>query len=395
MSVQRVNFTSSLLDKNNNEAVKTENKVVQQPKLEEKPDEFVSTAEEAEVQEKPSHKIRNWTIGIGSVAALAGLFFAGRAGKLGKGIQKFLGGVKKEVEEAAGHSKPRVTETEEEISIEEFERIKNKDTDFTAGGNKKTNETILEEPAGSKQEKSPKAEEKKVTKKEETPEPKAAETPALTPKQIELNAKLDRVPPYIDPDFLHHDFPTPERLYKHLGIDMKEIEKIDISKFEDWTETSLRYKMELPNNRSITIFRNKNNINEISGIDVYDNDKIVGSVTIYTDKSKTFYGDIRVRFNYDNGSNIHYDYKKGGVKYSIEYKHQNGNSYGYDEKGNLNNFSESPKKDTEFYRTIYMENDKLDHIVYRDKKTHKWLKMDYFDETDKITKETFNNELTW
>ena len=377
MSIQGINFTSSLLDKKNVTSVTEDSKVTTPQNLEEKPDEFVKETDETELQEKPNHKVRNWTIGIGSAAALVWLFFAGRAGKLGKGIQKFLGGAKKEVEEVAGHSKPRVTETEEEISIEEFERIKNKDTDFVAGGNKKPNETVAEETPG--------------IKKEEVAVPKVE----LTPKQVELNAKLDRVPPHIDPDFLHHDFPTPERLYKHLGIDMKEIEKIDISKFEDWTETSLRYKMELPNNRSITIFRNKNNINEISGIDISDNNKMIGSVTFYTDKSKSYYGDIRVRFNYDNGSYIHYDYKKGGVKYYIEYKHQNGNSYAYDEKGNLDNFSEPPKKDTEFYRTIYMENDKLDRIVYSDKETHKWLKMDYFDETGKIIKETFNSKLQW
>ena len=377
MSIQGINFTSSLLDKKNVASVTEDSKVTTPQNLEEKPDEFVKETDETELQEKPNHKVRNWTIGIGSAAALVWLFFAGRAGKLGKGIQKFLGGAKKEVEEAAGHSKPRVTESEEEISVEEFERIKNKDADFVAGGNKKPNETVAEETP--------------VIKKEEAAVPKVE----LTPKQVELNAKLDRVPPHIDLDLLHHDFPTPERLYKHLGIDMKEIEKIDISKFEDWTETSLRYKMELPNNRSITIFRNKNNINEISGIDISDNNKLIGSVTFYTDKSKSYYGDIRVKFNYDNGSYIHYDYKKGGVKYYLEYKHQNGNSYAYDEKGNLDNFSEPPKKDTEFYRTIYMGNDKLDRIVYSDKETHKWLKMDYFDETGKIIKETFNSKLPW
>ena len=377
MAIQGINFTSSLLDKNNVASATEEPKVSTPQNLEEKPDEFVKETDETELQEKPNNKVRNWAIGISSAAALAVLFFAGRAGKLGKGIQKFLGGVKKEVEEAAGHSKPRVTETEEEMSIEEFERIKNKDTDFVIGGNKKPNGTAAEETP--------------AIKNEEVPAPK----PELTPKQVELNAKLDRVPPYIDPDFLHHDFPTPERLYKHLGIDIKEIEKIDISKFEDWTETHMRYKMELPNNRILVITRNKNNINEISGIDISDNNKMIGSVTFYTDKSKSYYGDIRVTFNYDNGSNIKYDYKKGGVKYNIEYNHQNGNSYEYDEKGNLNNFSESPKKDTEIYRTIYIENGKLDRITYSDKKTYKWLKMDYFDENGKITKETFNDELTW
>ena len=387
MSIQGINFTSSLLDKKNVASVTEDSKVTTPQNLEEKPDEFVKETDETELQEKPNHKVRNWTIGIGSAAALVWLFFAGRAGKLGKGIQKFLGGAKKEVEEAAGHSKPRVTESEEEISIEEFERIKNKDTDFVVGGNKKPTGTSTEEIKTPKTEEKPKVEEKPAAKSEE-PKP-VAEAPKLTPKQVELNAKLDRVPPKIDPELLCHDFPTLESIYKQLGIDLKELEKIDISKYEDWTKTSLRYKMELPNNRSITIFRNKNNIDEISGIDVYVNNKEVGSVTIYTDKSQTYYGDIRTRVD-----NVACDYKKNGVKHEISFKHPNGNTYNYDAKGNLKAINEPNNETTGVYRTIYVKNGKIDSIAHTNKE-YQYLKTDSYDENGKIIDEVFSTNLEW
>ena len=81
----------NILDKNINNAatteVKTPEKTTGNPKL----------AQQTLVEvsyEKNSHKARNWIIGLGSAAVLIGFGLTGRKGKLGKNIQKMLGGIK-------------------------------------------------------------------------------------------------------------------------------------------------------------------------------------------------------------------------------------------------------------------------------------------------------------
>ena len=388
MSVQGINFTSTLLDKKNVVSVTEENKATTPQNLKEKPDEFVSSAEEKEVPKKSSNKVRNWAIGIGSAATLVGLFFAGRAGKLGKGIQKFLGGAKKEVEEVAGHSKPRVTETEEEISIEEFERIKNKDADFVVGGDKKPTVTTADEIKAPKTEEKPKIEEKPAAKAEE-PKP-VAETPKLTPKQVELNAKLDRVPPYIDPNLLRHEFPTPERLYKHLGIDMKELEKIDISKYEKFGNDQIKYEMKLPNGNTLTIHRNNDNLKEICSVYVDGEKGQIGKLYRCTDKKESYYGDFSISFNYDNNRKINYWYEKSGTKDHIYYKHNDGKQFKYNQEGNLCEIEEPANSVTNISRKIELKDGKIYGINYSDAKEYKYLKTDYYDENGKIIDEIFN-----
>ena len=386
MSIQGINFTSSLLDKKNVTSVTEESKITTPQNLGEKPDEFVKETDETELQEKPNHKVRNWAIGIGSAVVLIGLTIAGRAGKLGKGIQKFLGGAKKEVEEVAGHSKPRVTETEEEISIEEFERIKNKDTDFVAGGNKKPSETVAEETSV------PKQEEKPVAKNEEAPKPK----PELTPKQVELNAKLNRVPPKIEPELLHCKFPTPEELYKELGIDMKEIEKIDISKYSKCGDNEIEYVMVLPNKHKLKISR-KIDSNEISQIFVNnEKEQRIGRVYRCTDKKESYYGDFDIEINHNDDVIKHW-FKKDGTKDYIYY-HKDGKQFKYNQEGNLIALEEPANKDTGISRKIEFHTpgkDKVESISYTNTKEYEYLKTDYFDVNGKFTEEYFNSKLSW
>ena len=91
MSIQKISFSSSLLDKNINKPILTTN-----PTPQDKPVEVDSKTEQTltEDNNNNNHKVRNWSIGLGSAAVLLGLGFAGRKGKLGKGIQKMLGGLK-------------------------------------------------------------------------------------------------------------------------------------------------------------------------------------------------------------------------------------------------------------------------------------------------------------
>ncbi|MBR1423977.1 hypothetical protein IJ579_00265 [bacterium] len=65
-------------------------------------DNKISTPSELE---KPadSHKVRNWSIGLGAAATLISLGVLGRGGHLGEGVQKFLRGTAKDV-----HLKPNV-----------------------------------------------------------------------------------------------------------------------------------------------------------------------------------------------------------------------------------------------------------------------------------------------
>ena len=58
------------------------------------------TFQYAEEPQEESHTGRNVALVLGA-GALVAAFFAGRAGKLGEGIQKFLGGAAKEAENGA------------------------------------------------------------------------------------------------------------------------------------------------------------------------------------------------------------------------------------------------------------------------------------------------------
>ncbi len=57
-----------------------------------------------------NNQVRNWSIGLGSAAVLIGLGVLGRRGRLGEGIQKFLGGVKKKTPEVIEAVEPKVNE---------------------------------------------------------------------------------------------------------------------------------------------------------------------------------------------------------------------------------------------------------------------------------------------
>ena len=88
MNIHKISFTSSLLDKNK-PVTTIETKTTVNPEPEEQTPEIIP-------EQNNSRKVRNWSIGLGSAAVLIGLGVAGRKGKLGKGIQKMLGGLKEQ-----------------------------------------------------------------------------------------------------------------------------------------------------------------------------------------------------------------------------------------------------------------------------------------------------------
>lgn len=98
MLVSKINFTSesNLLNKIN------------------KPVELKPQATEPKMQSK-DNKVRNLSIGLGSAAILLSLGVLGRSGKLGKGMQKFLGGVKKTVPEVIETAETKADEIVQEI----------------------------------------------------------------------------------------------------------------------------------------------------------------------------------------------------------------------------------------------------------------------------------------
>ena len=92
MSIQKITFSSSLLDKNINKPVElSEDKSSDNEIKNNAPDEQA----QPEISENKNNKVRNWSIGLSAAAVLVGLGVAGRKGKLGKNIQKMLGGIKK------------------------------------------------------------------------------------------------------------------------------------------------------------------------------------------------------------------------------------------------------------------------------------------------------------
>ena len=119
MSIQRINFTSSLLDKarfnthdktvekdteqevKENSAVAVNETIVESndsENAEETSETLVATEPDELKPEK--HTARNWTIGLSAAAVLTGLgVLAGRHGYMGEGIQRVLKGAKKEAGE--------------------------------------------------------------------------------------------------------------------------------------------------------------------------------------------------------------------------------------------------------------------------------------------------------
>lgn len=113
MPIQRINFTASLLPNQQTQTAKeVDNKPVSEPQPQKE-----NGATEVSTED---HTVRNWSIGLGAAATLISLGVAGRKGYLGNGLQKLLGGVKKETShiaddaaEGASHLKPNNQTTNE------------------------------------------------------------------------------------------------------------------------------------------------------------------------------------------------------------------------------------------------------------------------------------------
>lgn len=134
MSIERINFTSSLLDKARintqlkpvvteektgiQEEVKneeTEKATSEAPTNEESSEEIVTEY----VTSDKSHKARNWTIGLSAAAVLTGLgVLAGRGGYLGGRVERMLKGAKKETGELIDDISESVNSTMRKSSSE-------------------------------------------------------------------------------------------------------------------------------------------------------------------------------------------------------------------------------------------------------------------------------------
>jgi len=428
MTVHNISFTESLLDKKNLSSVKEESKVITPPKTEEKPDEFVSSKEEQEVQEKPNHKVRNWAIGMTSAVTLAGFVLAGRTGKLGKGIQKFLGGAEKEVNHATGHSNPHI-KTEKEPTISKMEDTpipkaeephSSKVDDIQTPEKTETSELKPEETPTPKIEEppSPKTEEPPIQNVDENPIPKTEEptipkaddvsaskvdenptqkvyefsTEGLTPKQIELNAKLNRIPPQLDDELLHVECSDIEAIKKQLAIDLEEIEKVDISKYTR-ESNDLKYRLELPDGKVYIITRMRKSPNEITNIFI----KNKGDSTAYSVwYSKGFIHEVRHLLG--AGNRIICEFDKTSGKINCVTKEINYSEYKYDSNGNIESIIEDTDIDTGLQRKIYFYTGgkgkgKVERIEHYD--DDNYLKTDYFGEDGQFVNEAFPLNIDW
>lgn len=142
MPIQRINFTSSLLP-NQQTQTQTAKDVDNKPVSDPQPPK-ANEAAEVITEEKPDHTVRNWSIGLGAAATLISLGVAGRKGYLGNGLQKLLGGAKKETShiaddaaEGASHLKPNNQTTNETTHIAD-------DTAESASNLKPNNQTTNE-----------------------------------------------------------------------------------------------------------------------------------------------------------------------------------------------------------------------------------------------------------
>ena len=255
MSVQSVGLNSQVLNKVRNIQPKSveDNKPQTETVVEETKNEMVSDVE----PEKKSHKVRNWSIGLSAAAVLIGLGVAGRKGKLGSAVEKALGGgaekdAGKLADDFAGSGKADDGIVIDEISAEEFERIKN--APKINGGGKESVQPKVEQP---------KAEQPK------TEQPKTEVPKAQTISQAEkdaINAKIDRTLPVIGEDLKSVKAPTVEDIEK-MGF--------DLSKFELKAEPKARKEMFLNDGRRQVIR--------------YDNDGNLDSVWIYSANDKYQY----------------------------------------------------------------------------------------------------------
>jgi len=212
MKIQHISFTSAPTQKTNvkenNSAQNKDTNVKTEPKQN-------ISQEKKEVDAKENiksqnNKVRNWSVGIGSVAALIILGVAGRKGAFGKNIQKALGGGKKCVNQNAERFEEELSQNirKADEQISPAERNIPTETEKQPLSSTSEKEPIIEnsekvksEPeVSAKQESSTDAEIK--TETETKSAPKVEEDTLTEAEKIEINSKLDRTIPQISEDLM-------------------------------------------------------------------------------------------------------------------------------------------------------------------------------------------------
>ncbi len=268
MSIQKINFTSSLLDsakiQNNEKSGEEKNKENQTNNVQEAVTheeavqvipQDVSTIPDTSVYKKTDNTVRNWSVGLGAAAVLIGLGVAGRKGKLGDGFQKLLGGVKKDSKNLADDAAETVT------------------------GGSKLKPGAAKEPVVPHVDgvniKPPEADLQPVTiQKTEVALPKTAEEIDVE----KINAAFDRTIPKIDKTMQKVDGDLPEMILGEAkNLKPKDIDpaKIDNDIYEHTLKDGsvLRYNMNKEHTQFTYISKTKGD-ESLGAISYYDNGEI-------------------------------------------------------------------------------------------------------------------------
>ncbi len=370
MSVQKINFTSSLLA--NTPVLQEQNKNVTAPVQAEQTNNVKENTIPTESKEistdENNHTVRNWSIGLGAAAVLIGLGVAGRRGHFGEGMQKLLGGKPK--------VKPTTPEPHTELPAGTNPTPKGggetppptESTDgihtFKDGWD---DSELVTEKVGSK----PVAE---STPNPETSVPKAEEniSPATTEIKITkaemeaINSQLDRTIPKIDESLLKIEVSP---------LDKVIADGLDYTKFEPIGTPNSFKTIEMPGGKKIvayygsdgkiydaTLYKNVDNVeHEISKMDFTKN----GNPEYYTPK------DTNITTFYNEDGTIHFSMPKSDEK--LKFYHN--------EKGELMSLIQKDENDVVIKDIDFIPGTtKLKQIVYgaNSYATHKAKKIELF-----------------
>ena len=426
MSVKKVNFTSSILSDMTAKAAtfQVNKQPEQQAPVENNQQSAVAQTPVPETITKPENKTkRNTIIGLSAAALLISLGVAGRKGKLGPKLQKFLGGTERVVERnadsvseigtnAVEHSRP----TEIKPSVEHpSHNIEETITPSRTSELKSMEESIhtkekpevkpLEEPVHTNDiqktnpvEQLTKPLEENVSegiREVNTMQIEPANTDATIAKLnwlqrrkiAKINSIIDREIPVIDESLKTLKIPTKEEA---MEIVKKEIDlkAIDISKGTKQSDGTLRcietrgdyeYTIDFNPDKTVQYFRKENKIKndlELSIVleenEVREYDDFLQHIIISKSKdgwgfaSKTLLGKYTMWYNFD-----------GTIKScSTDVLRSNGGITTY--KGHVVSSS----------RIEYVDG-KINHIKYYSPKTGELLKTEFLDDTGKIIKEKY------
>ncbi len=325
--------------------------------------------ETSSTEQNNHHKVRNWSIGLGSAAVLISLGVLGRNGYLGKGMQKFLGGIKKNANEFADELKPKINDIADDV-VEDIshntESTANKADDIIKDNTSDKTETILGKVDDNITDNASDKTETILGKADDNTS-KSTQPNALSKKDLnklhkKLDAQLDKTIPEIK-DYLHVNIPKTQE------------------NFEELVEAATK-----PNNGLIEK-------NGIEYLPIYDANKNLTS--IFTTKNMySFDKNGKIQLNYDLNNEIYISFNKNG-EIDSAYRRINKQLYTYDSNGNLKFIQMTYELNNRKIKKIILlnGNGEIQAVSHIDSSTNMTIKEEFYNNLGQIFKTNYYDNI--